>query len=204
VTIVSARSDLTARLLCLTFDDGPGPHTGAVLDVLGAHQARGTFFVLGSSIEGYEDVLARTIAEEHEVANHTFSHPHALQFEDAELAHDIARCQRVLGGRPQIFRPPYGEDPLRCARLAAERGLPTTALWSIDPRDFLETDPKAIARVIVNEAAPGAIVDLHDHWPPATSTVRDRRATAEALAVALPQLVSMGYRCVTVSEMLAA
>jgi peptidoglycan/xylan/chitin deacetylase (PgdA/CDA1 family) len=198
------RPDAPGKLLCLTFDDGPSESTPAILDVLAAHGARGTFFVLGESIEGREEVLARTLGEGHEVGNHTFSHPHAMDLEDAELGHDIVRCQRLLGEAPTLFRPPYGEDALRASRIALERGIPTTVLWSIDPVDYAERDPEAIARVILNEAAPGAIVDLHDGWPRVTSTERDRTPTALALHIALPRLAELGYRLVTVSELLAA
>lgn len=204
MSIVSRRDGLAVPLLALTFDDGPSPSTPAILDVLAEHGARCTFFVLGESIEGREEVLARLEPEGHEIGNHTFSHPHAMALEDAELAHDIVRCQRVLGGRPTLFRPPYGEDPRRSARIAAERGIETTVLWSVDPQDFLERDPAAIARVIVDGAAPGAIVDLHDGWPRVTSTERDRTPTAEALRIALPALAGRGFECVTMSRLLAA
>jgi peptidoglycan-N-acetylglucosamine deacetylase len=203
MTLVERCADVAAPLVCLTFDDGPSASTPAILDALRAHSARATFFVLGESIEGREGVLARVLAEGHEVGNHTFSHPHAMRLDDAELAHDIARCQRLLGGAPTLFRPPYGEDSVRCERIAAERGLATTVLWSVDPQDFLERDPRAIADGIVDGAGPGAIVDLHDGWPRVTSTVPDRTPTAEALELALPRLAERGLRCVTVSELLA-
>lgn len=204
MSIVSGRDGLAAPVLALTFDDGPSPSTPRILDVLAEHGAVGTFFVVGESIEGREQVLGRLEAEGHEIGNHTFSHRHAVQLDDAELAHDIVRCQRLLGGRPALFRPPYGEDPVRCARIAAERGIGTTVLWSVDPQDFLERDPRAIARVIVNGAGPGAIVDLHDGWPRVTSTATDRTPTAEALRIALPVLAKRGLECVTVSRLLAA
>jgi peptidoglycan/xylan/chitin deacetylase (PgdA/CDA1 family) len=205
MSLVRRREGLSEPLLALTFDDGPSPQTPTVLDLLAEHGAKGTFFVLGESIEGREEILARTASEGHEVGNHTFSHPHAMDLDDAELAHDIARCQRLLSHlRPRIFRPPYGEDPLRCSRIAEERGIPVTALWSVDPVDYLEPDPAAIARVILDEAGPGAIVDLHDGWPRNTSTARDRTPTVEALRTALPQLAGRGYRFVTLSELLAA
>ncbi len=54
------------------------------------------------------------------------------------------------------------------------------------------------------EAAPGAIIDLHDGWPRVTSTERDRTPTIEALRLALPRLAEEGYRFVTVSQLLAA
>ena len=160
--------------------------------------------MLGESVEGREEILARTLAEGHEIGNHTFSHPHAMRCTDDELAHDIARCQRLLGHTPELFRPPYGEDALRCARIAEARMLPTTVLWSIDPSDWLERDPAAIAATILDQLAPGAIVDLHDGWPRITSTPADRTPTVEALRIALPEIDRLGYRCVTVSELLQA
>ncbi|MDX6550434.1 MAG: peptidoglycan-N-acetylglucosamine deacetylase, partial [Gaiellales bacterium] len=123
---------------------------------------------------------------------------------DDELAHDIARCQRLLGHMPQLFRPPYGEDPLRSARIAEGRMLATTVLWSVDPSDWLERDPAEIASVILDGLEPGAIVDLHDGWPRHSSTPADRTPTVEALRIALPQIDRLGYRCATVSELLAA
>jgi peptidoglycan/xylan/chitin deacetylase (PgdA/CDA1 family) len=205
MSLIRCRDDLDEPLLALTFDDGPSPQTPAILDVLAEHDAKGTFFVLGESIEGREDILARTAGEGHEVGNHTFSHPHAMDVDDAELAHDIARCQRLLSPlQPRAFRPPYGEDALRCSRIAEERGIPTTALWSIDPKDYIERDPAAIARVIVVQATPGAVVDLHDGWPRDTSTDRDRTPTVEGLRLALRELAARGYRFVTLRELLAA
>ena len=82
--------------------------------------------------------------------------------------------------------------------------LKTTVLWSIDPSDWLERDPDAIAATILDELAPGAIVDLHDGWPRVTSTPADRTPTVEALRIALPEIDRLGYRCVTVSKLLQA
>jgi peptidoglycan-N-acetylglucosamine deacetylase len=204
MSIVRSRDDLAEPLIALTFDDGPSPQTPDVLDLLRDHRGRGTFFVLGESVEGREEILARTLAEGHEIGNHTFSHQPAMRCTDDELAHDIARCQRLLGHAPQLFRPPYGEDPLRSARIAEGRRLATTVLWSVDPSDWLERDPAEIASVILDGLAPGAIVDLHDGWPRHTSTPADRMPTVDALRIALPEIDRLGYRCVTVSELLAA
>jgi peptidoglycan/xylan/chitin deacetylase (PgdA/CDA1 family) len=204
MSIVSSREGLAQPLLALTFDDGPSPHTPEILDLLREHHVHGTFFVLGESVEGREEILARTLAEGHEVGNHTFSHQHAMRCTDDELAHDIGRCQRLLGHVPELFRPPYGEDPVRCARIAEARMLATTVLWSIDPSDWLERDPAANAAYLLERLQPGAIVDLHDGWPRITSTPADRTPTVDALRITLPEIDRLGYRCVTVGELLRA
>src|SRR5919201_1085733 len=67
------------RAAALTFDDGPSPaNTPRVLDLLARERARATFFVVGECVEGREEILRRAVAEGHELANHTYSHPHTI------------------------------------------------------------------------------------------------------------------------------
>ena len=62
-------------VIALTFDDGPYPKvTGHILDVLEKNGVCATFFVLGSRIEGHEDMLTRMDELGCEIGNHSFSH----------------------------------------------------------------------------------------------------------------------------------
>ena len=166
----------------------------------------GTFFVLGESVEGREEILARTIAEGHEIGNHTFSHPHALDLDDGELAaRDRPLPAARWADRPAVFRPPHGEDPVRCARIAAERGIPTTALWSVDPSDWLErssSEPSrgsCCARCGRGRSSTCTTAGRGARRPTATARRPSRR-----LRSVLPELAARGFRGVTVSELLAA
>ena len=149
--------------------------------------------MLGESVEGKEEMLARILAEGHEIGNHTYTHPHALNLDDGELDHDIGRCQRVLAAaEPVLMRPPYGEDPVRVAphrrspRAADHRAL-------VDrPQGLSRARPRGHRAGDGTEAAPGAIIDLHDGWPRVTSTERDRTPTIEGLRLALPRLAQNG------------
>lgn len=193
--IVRSRPDLAAPLLALTFDDGPSEWTEPILALLAAHEARATFFVVGSSVSGREPILAAARAAGHEIGSHTFSHPHPAALGDEGLREEIRRG--ALAADAQLVRPPYGEDAERFDRLAGELGLGPTVLWSVDPRDWESDDPAAITRLVVEGAVSGAIVDLHDGR-------RDQRATVDALASILPELVARGFRPVTVSTLLGA
>jgi peptidoglycan/xylan/chitin deacetylase (PgdA/CDA1 family) len=193
--IVRERTGLEAPLLALTFDDGPSEWTEQILDLLAEHGARGTFFVVGSSIVGREATVERARAEGHQLGGHTYSHPHALELGDDELREEIRRGAEAVGER--LVRPPYGEDAERFDRLAEELRLGPTMLWSVDPRDWEEQDARVIAERVLAGAAPGAIVDLHDGR-------RAGQPTVEALAEILPALAARGLRCVTVSELLEA
>jgi len=189
--------------LALTFDDGPGDVTPAILDLLDEHGASATFFVVGRAISGRERVLRRQLAGGHELGNHLFSHPHAGRLSDDELRSEMSRCTEAIevatATRPRLVRPPYGEDAERVARIAREQELGPVVLWSIDPRDWEGPPPGVIAGRVLGEAAPGAIVDLHDGFG---SSPGARQATAAALALILPELAERQFRLVTVSELL--
>jgi peptidoglycan/xylan/chitin deacetylase (PgdA/CDA1 family) len=194
--IVRSRADIAEPLVALTFDDGPSEWTGPILDLLAAHGARATFFVVGSAIAEREATLQRAREEGHEVGSHTFSHLHPASLGDDELREEIRRGAEAAGRDARLVRPPYGEDPERFDRLARELGLGPTVLWSVDPEDWRATDPELIAMRVVDEVAPGAIVDLHDGRRP-------QPATVVAVERMLPALAGRGLRPVTVSELLA-
>src|SRR5689334_23154277 len=82
--------------LVLTFDDGPGPSTPALLDVLAAAKVRATFFVLGSNLEQRRDVAIRAAREGHELGNHTFSHARPDAIDHATFAAEVARTDELI------------------------------------------------------------------------------------------------------------
>lgn len=206
--IVHSRPNVHSPVVALTFDDGPSIWTSSILDLLREHVARGTFFVLGASVTGREEVLARIVAEGHEVGNHTLSHVDAAAVSDEILDEEIRRCGDVIaavcGQRPVLARPPYGGAPERFAAAARRAGVGPTILWSVDPADWRATDAAEIAEHVLREIRPGAIVDLHDGIPENSSGSPSRQATVDAVARLLPELAAQGYRAITVSELLAA
>jgi peptidoglycan/xylan/chitin deacetylase (PgdA/CDA1 family) len=196
------------REIALTFDDGPSEWTPAILSLLRGHSAKGTFFVLGASVPGHEDVLRTAVAEGHELGNHAYSHfdPATLSNEAlrVELERTSALLEEIVGARPRHFRPPYADTDYRVAEVAKAAGLPRTVLRSIDPEDWDELDPDLISRRVLERARPGAIVCLHDgippHEPKGTPT---RQPTVDALGTIVPELSRVGYDLVTVTELLA-
>jgi peptidoglycan/xylan/chitin deacetylase (PgdA/CDA1 family) len=204
-SLVSRREDSERRALALTFDDGSSRWTPAVLDLLGEHEARATFFVVGRYVEGRPQLVERMAREGHEFGNHTFDHVHAADEEDTALRGQIARTTeavRAAGAEVRLMRPPYGEDVHRVARLAHEEGLAPTVLWSTHGSDWEEPPPERIAADVLLGAEPGAIVLLHDGVPPGER--RECGRMVAALGRILPALRRDGYELVTVSELLAA
>ncbi len=62
------------KYVALTFDDGPGPYTGKVLDEFRKYGFRATFFVNGKNFRSWSDTLRRE-GREAVVGAHTWSRP---------------------------------------------------------------------------------------------------------------------------------
>jgi peptidoglycan/xylan/chitin deacetylase (PgdA/CDA1 family) len=190
------------KLLALTFDDGPSPNTEKVLDVFRRHGGHATFFVLGERIdagEQYAELVRRAVAEGHEVGNHTYSHPHLGEHDEATVRDEIGKTaaliEATVGTRPRLFRCPYGEDEERVAGVVAEDPVGAAIVrWSIDPEDWADPPPATIAAQVIAEATSGAIAVLHDGW--------GRENTAVALETLVPGLQAQGFELVTVSALL--
>lgn len=73
-----------AHTIALTFDDGPNRYQSAVLDVLKQHNVKATFFTVGTMAKAHPDILARTAAEGHLLANHSASHPELTSGYDSD------------------------------------------------------------------------------------------------------------------------
>jgi peptidoglycan/xylan/chitin deacetylase (PgdA/CDA1 family) len=195
--------------LALTFDDGPSPWTPAVLDLLREHEAHATFFLIGARVRERPEDVRRLVAEGHELGSHTLTHPRLTEIPDdevrAEVLGGVGALEEVLGERLKLFRAPGFHASERELAIVAELGL-EAVFADVDPEDWrAEKDSHTIFRHVLNGARDGAIIDLHDGYPPPPTTARDDcTPTVEALDHLLPCLRAEGYELVTVSELAGA
>jgi peptidoglycan/xylan/chitin deacetylase (PgdA/CDA1 family) len=178
-----------------------------VLDVLRAHAARATFFVVGCHVDARPEIVRRALAEGHELGNHTYDHVDAAHERDddvlrAQIRRTTEAIERAVGAAPRLMRPPYGKDVARVARLAEELGLDPTVLWSAQGWDWDTTPAEEIVDLVLRDCEPGGIVVLHDGVPPHGGTSREPMLAA--LVRILEALAREGYDVVTVSDLLAA
>ena len=180
-------------MIALTFDDGPYPKvTGHILDVLEKNGVCATFFVLGSRIEGHEDMLTRMDELGCEIGNHSFSHADLTRLSKAdcqrELSDTDAEIRRVTGHEASVVRPPYGYYN-KTVRSAAGRPL---ILWTVDTNDWRGKAPGEIADYVIQQAKEGSVILMHDQ----------QTQTADAMEMIIPTLIEEGFRFVTVSELI--
>lgn len=201
---VVSRLATDERVVALTFDDGPDPvFTPRVLDVLGAHGARATFFVLGERAARHPDVIRRIQREGHAIGTHTqrhlvrfhFARPRFVQ---REIEDAIATVGDIVAARPTLFRPPQGlRTPMFASAFRRTPGL-TCVTWSVRGLDSLPTTAEAIVARVAPRLAPGAIVTLHDGT--GLGGGRDREPTIAALGAILAECQARGLRCVALGE----
>ena len=203
---IVTRFDGSRRQIALTFDDGPSPtSTPELLAELARHNARATFFVLGTKAERHPEILAAIHAGGHEIGLHGLEHDRLLSFRHPnQIVAQLERAQAIVmattGRSARLFRPPIGHVSPRTAKAARRLGL-TLVGWSIRARDGLASAKAGdVARRVVSRLGPGAIVLLHD----ASERDQYRPASVAAIVPILAAIAERGLACVTVSEALSA
>lgn len=196
--VTFSRVPVSGNYIAITFDDGPHPqNTPRLLDMLAQRNIKATFYVIGRSVDLHPGVLRRTVAEGHEIGNHSHTHRLLSKLSNAEVRQEMQRCQdaigRAAGVRPRTMRPPYG-GLLQSQRelVHSEFGYPTI-LWSVDPLDWKRPGPSVVASRILSGTNAGGIVLAHDL----------HSQTVDAMPATLDGLLKRGFKFVTVSQLIA-
>ncbi len=186
------------REIALTFDDGPGPYTPEVLDVLEREHVHATFFEIGRMLQYFGASTVREIKDGDVIGDHTQTHPALAQLsahdQHEQLFEQIARVELLGGRRPVLFRPPYGSfNATTIGQLHAMHLL--MVLWSVDTDDYLQPGVSVIVQRALEGAQPGAIILMHDAGGTRTQTIA-------ALPTIIQMLHARGFRLVTVPQLM--
>ncbi|WP_082538962.1 polysaccharide deacetylase family protein [Lysobacter sp. Root494] len=190
---VLRRLPTRAKQVWLTIDDGPSADTSAILDLLDAHHARATFFVVGERVAKQAELVREIARRGHTLGNHSQTHPQAWFWAlgprqmRRQIAQNQATLEAITGTAPRWFRAvvgmanPFVSAPLREHRLAR-------VAWSARGFDALAADPSSVVARIEPGLAPGAIVLLHEG--------AKHGRNVETLALLLRRLDALGYTTV--------
>lgn len=187
------------KIVALTFDDGPGPYTARLLDELKKRGVRATFFVLGTRVDAYPELIKRMEAEGHVVGNHSNGHKNLTRLSAAGIKAEMDACankiEKLLGHKPEVMRCPGGNCNSKVLAYAKNAGIPI-AYWSVDTRDWESRNVGAILGKAFSEDGikSGSIVLMHDIYS----------TTVDATIQMVDRLQKEGYTFVTVPEMIYA
>lgn len=196
--ITFTRVPMEGKFVALTFDDGPhSQNTPRLLDLLAARNVKATFYVIGRNVDLHPGIVRRTVAEGHEMGNHSQTHRLLSQLSDADVFSEMQRCEdaigRASGVRPRTMRPPYGGLTQRQRQLVHNQFGYPTILWNVDPLDWKRPGPSVVAQRMISGANPGAILLAHDL----------HSQTVDAMPQTVDTLLRQGYKFVTVSQLIA-
>ncbi len=190
-SIYTAKIDPDKKMVALTFDDGPGPYTQAIVNCLKKYDSRATFFVVGNRVNSYKSVLKSTYDNGNEIANHTYSHPTLTSLSTSSIKSQISktdsRVKAITGESTALMRAPGGGTNSR-VRNAIDKPF---IYWSIDTLDWKHRNKTKTVNTVLNNVSDGDIILMHDIHSP---------SKAAALEL-IPKLKKKGYQLVTVSEL---
>ena len=183
------------KVIALTFDDGPGPYTAQLLDILDQHGAKATFFLIGSKVSSQANVVRSIHARGHQLGNHSWSHPELPKLPVNQIVGEIDRTndaiKQATGVTPSILRPPYGAVNGVVLEQLRLRGM-SSILWSVDTRDWADRNSDIVCSRAVAGARPGAIILMHDI----------HQTSVGAVPCILNALKQQGYSFVTIQGLI--
>ena len=183
--------DPKKKMVALTFDDGPGPYTKAIVKCLKKNDGRATFFVLGQKVDSYKDTVKEAYKIGCEIGNHSYDHSNLANLSGAGIKEQMKKTdkkvKKVIGKNTTVMRPPYGSTS---SSVKSSVGKPLI-LWSIDTLDWKTRSKSKTVSAVMNNVKDGDIILMHDIHEP----------TKEANLTLIPKLRKQGYQLVTVSEL---
>lgn len=180
------------KYVALTFDDGPSNYTNDIVNLLYENDCYATFFVVGNKVLKYQETLINLMSKGNEIANHTYDHPWLTNLTNQQILEEINNTQEIInkvtGYTPTLFRPSYGDINNKLRKMIKLN----IVLWTNDSSDWKLRSSKAIASNVLRHIKENDVILMHD----------THKRSYEALKIIIPKLTELGYKIVTVSELM--
>lgn len=188
--------DTEEKKLAITFDAAWGADDiEHILEVLGRHNAKATFFIVGKWAELYPDKVKSIFAAGHEIGNHSYNHKLYGKLSAQEMTADVEKCNKIIsditGEKITLLRFPSGDYNELAVKTV--RGMKLQPIqWNVDSLDWQGLSTEEITKRVISGADNGSIILFHN----------DVKNTDEALDGILTELEKKGYSFVTVSQLI--
>jgi peptidoglycan/xylan/chitin deacetylase (PgdA/CDA1 family) len=197
-------ADAPARKrVALVIDDGPVPEqNSAMLALLAREQVHVTFSHVGQNVVAHPDLAKAAAAAGHEIANHSYTHPHLKPMADAAIEQEVAKTQVAIkeatGRGPKWFWAPFLEHDDRVdaavRRAAGLEHFPFTKYHFIGSLDWeASTTAEKFRELTTTGIVDGTVILMHE-WP---------KVTLATLPEVIVELKKQGVVFVTFSELAA-
>lgn len=137
--------DCGKKVCALTFDAAWGNEdTQQLIDILGEHKIKATFFVVGEWVDKYPESVKALSDAGHEVMNHSSTHPYMTKLSPDQMKQEVQNCnekiEKITGKCPILFRPPYGDYNDSVVSTLRSMGM-YTIQWDVDTLDIVKSTP---------------------------------------------------------------
>jgi peptidoglycan/xylan/chitin deacetylase (PgdA/CDA1 family) len=180
--------------VAITFDDGPDVSaTPAIMKILDAAHVKGSFFVVGKTLDTSPQVVRDLVADGQLVGNHSYHHDEWRWLDPRypELERTQQAFAREIGTCPIWFRPPHGQRTPLMARVVKDHGM-RMAMWDVSVSDRGDNDARSIADKVLESVRGGSIIDLHAGLD--GTSIAHRAAVVAALPMILDGLRARNLR----------
>lgn len=180
------------KFIAITFDDGPHKsNTYEILDCLKKNDAKATFFLLGTNVINYPDVVQAIENQGSEIGNHSYDHSDLTTLTPDQVRYQIDETDQLIEDivhhKPKVFRNPYGATNENVNSLINRPII----FWDIDTLDWSTRNAQTTINTILENASDGDIVLMHDI----------HKESKDAALKVIPELKNRGFNLVTVSEL---
>ncbi|MBQ7957878.1 MAG: polysaccharide deacetylase family protein [Clostridia bacterium] len=188
--------DTQKKYVALTFDAAWGNEdTQQLIDTLKKHNAKATFFLVGSWVDKYPESVRALSKAGHSIQNHSDTHPNMPQLSKEGMRQEITLCnekiRRITNKTPSLIRPPFGDYSNSLIETVNDLGM-YTIQWDVDSLDWKDLSADEIYNRVINKVQNGSIVLFHNA----------ALNTPEALDRILETLTKEGYEFVTVEKLI--
>jgi len=182
------------KCVALTFDDG-GSANGSfdrILNTLGEHDVKGTFFLIGRWMNGNRGWVRRVYDEGHRLGNHTWNHSICTKIPNGQITSELQQSDdlvKMITGEPTKphFRYPGGGHDGRTDAVVQDAGYYYWQ-WTSDPRDAMgNNDPGSIKNIALSGLHDGSVILFHT----------GSYASSVALDGIITEIKRQGYEIVT-------
>ncbi len=152
--------------IAISFDAAwGGDKTKKILDILDENGVKATFFLVDIWTQRFPELVQEIAARGHEIGNHSTTHPKMSTLSREKIAQELetmsANVEKLIGQRPTLFRPPYGDYNNDVVLTARENGYEVIQ-WSVDSLDWKNKGVQPLIDRATKNVKSGDIVLFHN------------------------------------------
>lgn len=191
-----------ARVIYLTFDDGPTEYTEEILKILHTHQVKSTFFMLNGNMIKRPEIVENVVADGHAIGCHGVTHRVSNFYKTmTSPREEMDACAKTLetisGKSSKIVRVPFGSFPnlTSAQKIELDKAEYVMWDWNVDSNDWKIDNPKKITQSVLTQVHK---LLKKDKVP--VILFHDKAITAKVLPQIITELKDLGYEFLPIDE----